>query len=179
MDAQYTQVITLLPVTPFTKLQLLYSTRLVLTTSILRKNRCRHPEMDGQYNHLPLVCRDPDLVCRNRRDPEIAVCHRAVEGKRLRVTIWLKQASSPPSIHSSILSFRWCHAGEWEDEKRRGRIVYSRGDVRPEVNGGVSCSPCVADASLGRTPKSLQSLCPLRGGAVPGDLDSLERGIIS
>ena len=128
----------------FEGIQPLYSLRLVLTGPILKKNRRRHPEMDDKYYLLADVCADPDYVCRNKKDTEMAICYKIVAGQWLRATLWLKQRVSAPDVHNSVLSYRFCHTKELEDEIKRGRVVYQRpeGDKKQHPYSAGPPNPC-------------------------------------
>lgn len=116
----------------FTAMQELFSNKIVLTGPILRKNRERHngEGLADFYLFLSQVCSSPDLVVRNKQDVEVVICYKKCQSRWLRVTLWLKQRSSPTKLENSVLSFRFAHTREVEFDKRSGRVVYNKQALR-------------------------------------------------
>ncbi|MBC8231009.1 hypothetical protein H8E77_15765 [bacterium] len=97
----------------------LETTEVVLTGFILNKNRAHHPDVNELYDKVVEIINDPDVVCRNRNDTEVAIYYRRYpallgEEKFLRVVVWLKTKDSPEEYKNSIHSFRIARRNEVE-----------------------------------------------------------------
>ena len=110
---------------PLSGIVKLNSEKIVITGPILKKNRRQHREVDQFYKNLSNVLRNPNFICRNRRDPEVLICYKKVKGARLRAAVWLAPRKKK-GFHNSILSFRKYHQKELEMEKERGRVTYEK-----------------------------------------------------
>jgi hypothetical protein len=109
----------------------LETTEVVLTGFILKKNRAHHPDVDELYDKITEIITDPDVVCRNRNDTEVAIYYRRYpallgEEKFLRVVVWLKTKDSPEEFKNSIHSFRIARQNEVERDIASGLACWRR-----------------------------------------------------
>lgn len=103
----------------------------VWTTKMLRKNHRHHPDLDESLYQDPLkqLVETPDMVARNKRDPDTLIFYRRIhERKFLRAAILLPKEEKERDYSPSILSLRFAKQKEFSKDK--SRAVYISGSLR-------------------------------------------------
>lgn len=104
------------------------NTGVVLTGERATHILSSHPEMAGLMGLIRETVLDADEVHRNKKDSQMAVFYRRIEGDYfLRVAVLMQAA--PGELAHSIITAR--KAYKTEVERGRGRLVWRREGVSP------------------------------------------------
>ena len=91
---------------------------IVLTGKQRAHYLARHPQMVAWEELLAETVLDPDEVHRNRRDPQVALFYKQVDGEHyLRATVVMK--STPSKFKHSVITFRVARGSEVEQNQHR------------------------------------------------------------